>query len=74
MDPGTTGIHFSNHIVENDTLNILAYEYVYNGGGVAIGDVNQDGLPDIFFSGNQVPNRLYLNQGNFEFKDRNLRK
>lgn len=67
--PGDTGIHFSNIIKENDTLNILAYEYVYNGGGVAIGDVNQDNLPDIFLSGNQVPNRLYLNQGNFKFKD-----
>ena len=67
--PGETGIHFSNAITENDTMNILSFEYVYNGGGVAIADFNQDSLPDIFFTGNQVPNALYLNQGNFQFKE-----
>ena len=50
-------------------MNILEFEYVYNGGGVAIADFNQDSLPDIFFTGNQVPNKLYLNQGNFSFKE-----
>ena len=69
IEPQQSGIHFSNRIEENDTMNILEFEYVYNGGGVAIADFNQDSLPDIFFTGNQVPNRLYLNQGNLSFQD-----
>lgn len=64
-----TGIQFANTITENDSVNLLDYEYVYNGGGVAVLDVNQDGLPDLFFTGNMVPSRLYLNQGNLTFKD-----
>ncbi|MGI9532322.1 VCBS repeat-containing protein [Lutimonas sp.] len=64
-----TGIDFENTIRETDDLNILDYLYFYNGGGVAVGDINQDGLTDIFFSGNQVKNRLYLNKGNLEFED-----
>ncbi len=64
-----TGISFSNTITETDDLNILDYLYFYNGGGVAIGDINNDELPDIFFSGNQVKNKLYLNKGNLEFED-----
>ncbi len=64
-----SGITFSNRITENDTMNILKFEYVYNGGGVGIGDFNNDGLQDLFFSGNQVPNRLYLNKGDFKFED-----
>src|SRR5687768_15142760 len=64
-----TGIEFSNSIHENDSVNLLNYEYVYNGGGVAVIDVNVDGLPDLFFSGNMVPSRLYLNKGNFQFTD-----
>ncbi|SNR67485.1 Repeat domain-containing protein [Maribacter sedimenticola] len=64
-----TGIEFNNLIVETDSFNILTSEYIFNGGGVAIGDFNNDDKPDIFFSGNQVPNKLYLNQGNFKFKD-----
>lgn len=64
-----TGIDFVNEIVVRDTLNILDNEFVYNGGGVAVGDVNNDGLQDIYFTGNLVENRLYLNQGNFGFKD-----
>ncbi len=64
-----TGIDFTNKLTESDDLNILDYLYFYNGGGVAIGDINNDGLPDIFFSGNQVKNRLYLNQGGLRFKD-----
>jgi hypothetical protein len=64
-----SGITFSNTIVENDTMNILDFEYVYNGGGVAIADFNNDGLQDVFFSGNQVSNQLYLNEGNMKFKD-----
>ncbi|MDO1514276.1 hypothetical protein Q2T41_16605 [Maribacter confluentis] len=58
-----TGIEFNNLIVETDSFNILTSEYIFNGGGVAIGDFNNDDKPDIFFSGNQVPNKLYLNQG-----------
>jgi hypothetical protein len=67
--PSETGIQFANNIVEDARYNILDFEYVYNGGGVAIGDFNQDNKPDIFFSGNQVDNALYLNLGNFQFKD-----
>ncbi len=65
----STGIHFINTITETNDLNILDYLYFYNGGGVAIGDINNDNLPDIFFSGNQVKNKLYLNKGNLQFED-----
>jgi hypothetical protein len=64
-----TGITFNNRIVETDTFNILTDEYIFNGGGVAVGDFNNDGLPDLYFTGNQVGNKLYLNKGNFEFED-----
>lgn len=67
--PEETGITFSNVIQESDALNILDYLYFYNGGGVAAGDINNDGLVDIYFSGNQVKNKLYLNKGNLEFED-----
>jgi len=66
---GSSGIDFSNTITENDSLNILDYEYVYNGGGVGIGDFNNDGLPDVYFTGNMVSNRLYLNKGGMQFND-----
>lgn len=62
-------IHFNNQIVENDSVNQLDIENVYNGGGVGIGDFNRDGLPDIFFTGNLVSCKLYLNKGNFVFQD-----
>ncbi|WP_026953370.1 VCBS repeat-containing protein [Algoriphagus mannitolivorans] len=64
-----TGIDFNNQIIESDSFNILTDEYIFNGGGVAVADFDQNGLPDLFFTGNQVPNRLYLNQGDFKFKD-----
>ncbi|MEO5905741.1 MAG: VCBS repeat-containing protein, partial [Saprospiraceae bacterium] len=64
-----TGIEFNNQLKESDSLNILQYLYYYNGGGVAIGDINNDDLPDIYFSGNQVNNKLYVNLGNMKFKD-----
>lgn len=64
-----SGIHFQNIIHENDSLNILSYEYLYNGGGVASGDFNNDGLPDLIFIGNLSENKVYLNKGNFEFED-----
>ncbi len=64
-----SGITFNNKIVETDSFNILTSEYIFNGGGVAIADFNNDDLPDIFFSGNQVPNKLYINKGDLEFVD-----
>jgi hypothetical protein len=64
-----TGIDFNNKVVDNDTINILNYRNFYNGGGVAVGDLNNDGLPDIFFTANQGSNKLYLNKGNFKFED-----
>src|SRR5438045_1464075 len=64
-----SNIHFVNKITENDTINPLDVTNIYNGGGIGIGDFNNDGLPDIYFSGNMVPNRLYLNQGDFKFED-----
>ena len=65
----STGITFSNNLTETDSLNILDYLYFYNGGGTAVGDINNDGLPDIYFSGNQVKNKLYLNNGDLTFKN-----
>lgn len=62
-------ITFVNHIEEDTNFNILTYEYLYNGGGVATGDLNGDGLTDIVFTGNMVSNKVYLNEGNFRFKD-----
>ncbi|SDC75067.1 Repeat domain-containing protein [Algoriphagus faecimaris] len=64
-----TGISFSNELTSTSALNILDYLYFYNGGGVAAGDINNDGLIDLYFTGNQVSNKLYLNQGDFKFKD-----
>lgn len=64
-----SGIHFNNEIREAGDFNILNYEYIYNGGGVGIGDFNNDSLPDIYFTGNRVPNKLYINQGNMKFRD-----
>ncbi|HOX83072.1 MAG TPA: FG-GAP-like repeat-containing protein [Chryseolinea sp.] len=67
--PENSGINFENRIEESDSINILSYEYTYNGGGVAAGDFNNDGLCDLYFTGNTISNRLYLNQGNLKFKD-----
>jgi hypothetical protein len=64
-----SGIHFNNRIIENDSINELDIENVYNGGGVGIGDFNHDGLQDIYFTGNQTSNKLYLNKGDFKFDD-----
>tara|TARA_R110000850_G_scaffold113412_11_gene228046 strand:+ start:3473 stop:6958 length:3486 start_codon:yes stop_codon:yes gene_type:complete len=65
----TTGIDFSNTIVESDSFNILTDEYIFNGGGLAVADFDNNGLPDLFFTGNQVSNKLYLNSGKFKFED-----
>ena len=69
LDPAQSGITFANTITETDSLNVMNFEYIYNGGGVGVGDFNNDGLPDLYFSGNQVPGRLYLNRGNMRFED-----
>ena len=64
-----SGITFQNTLDENINNFFDVFAYVYNGGGVGIGDINNDGLSDIFFTGNEVTNKLYLNQGNLTFKD-----
>lgn len=64
-----TGIHFNNRVEENEKYNVLEYMNIYTGAGVAAGDVNNDGLVDLYFSGNQTSGRLYLNKGNFKFED-----
>lgn len=64
-----TGIHFQNTLNENERFNIIRYLYYYNGGGVAVGDINNDGLPDLFFTANQGSDKLYLNLGDFRFQD-----
>ena len=64
-----TNIHFANTITENDSINPIDLEFIYNGGGVAAGDFNNDGLQDLYFTGSQVSNKLYLNKGNFVFDD-----
>jgi hypothetical protein len=69
LDKDQTGINFQNTLFDGESLNVLNYIYFYNGGGVAIGDINNDGLPDILFTGNMVHNRLFLNKGNFTFED-----
>lgn len=69
LDKDRTGIKFNNILNENDSLNYFTYNYIYMGGGVAAGDINNDGLIDLYFSGNQVENKLYLNKGNLQFED-----
>lgn len=69
LDAETSGIHFSNTITENDSVNLVADEYAYMGSGVGVGDFNNDGLPDLFFGASQGSSRLYLNLGNHRFRD-----
>jgi ASPIC and UnbV/FG-GAP-like repeat len=64
-----SGIHFNNKIEDNDSVNVLDIENIYNGGGVGIADFNNDGLQDIYFTGNTVPNKLYLNKGGLKFEE-----
>ncbi len=72
LSKSDTGINFRNILQESDEMNVLLYQYFYNGAGVAIGDVNNDGLPDVFFSGNMAKNRLYLNKGSKGASDLNF--
>ena len=69
LDKDETGVNFQNTLFDGEALNVLNYIYFYNGGGTAVGDINNDGLPDILFTGNMVHNRLFLNKGNFKFED-----
>ncbi len=69
LSPRQTNITFTNTINENEGLNVLAYEYLYNGGGVAVGDINNDGLQDLLLTANSNSNKLYLNLGGMKFKD-----
>ncbi|RKR14855.1 VCBS repeat protein [Maribacter vaceletii] len=69
LSPKKSNISFSNILTENDSLNYFTYGYIFMGGGVSAGDINNDGLIDLFFTGNMVPNKLYLNKGNLEFED-----
>ena len=64
-----TGIEFLNQLQHTEEFNAYTYRNFYNGAGVGIGDINNDGLPDIYFCGNQADNKLYLNKGNFQFED-----
>ena len=69
LSPEESGIDFNNKIEDVPTHNILIYSNYYGGAGVGIGDFNQDGLPDVVFAGNQVADKIYLNQGDLTFKD-----
>lgn len=69
IDSNISNITFSNSVKENLYFNFLNYSYIYNGGGVAVGDLNNDGLDDLYFTSNQESNKLYINKGNFSFKD-----
>src|SRR6266436_4815290 len=69
LPPSRTGVTFANRLPDDTAFNILTYMYYYDGGGVAVGDVNNDGLPDLYFTSNVGPNRLYVNKGDYRFED-----
>jgi enediyne biosynthesis protein E4 len=69
LPPSSTNVHFKNQLSETEQSNIIQYLYFNNGAGVAAGDINNDGLVDLYFTSNQRPDKLYLNKGNFKFED-----
>src|SRR5688500_1729307 len=69
LSPAQTGVTFENTITTNDSVNVQTDVYVYNGAVLAVADIDNDGLPDIFFAGNMVSSRLYLNKGRMRFED-----
>jgi len=69
LSSARSGIHFSNRVIENDSVNPIDLEFLYNGGGIGVGDFNRDGLPDLYFTGSLVSNKLYLNRGGLRFED-----
>ncbi len=69
LSPAETGIHFKNVVTENDSINPIDLEFLYNGGGVAVGDFNKDGLPDLYFTASGTGNQLYINKGKLQFED-----
>ena len=69
LSASTTGVEFNNELVETEEINFYRYEYLYNGGGVGIGDINNDGLSDLYFTGTVANDKLYLNKGNMKFED-----
>ena len=69
LNGSDTGIDFENKVSNTEEFNIFNYRNFYNGGGVSIGDINNDGLPDIYFTANMGDNKLYLNKGNWKFED-----
>ena len=69
ISSNVSNVLFENQLIQTEEFNLIEYLYFYNGGGIAVGDINNDGLNDIYFSANQLDNKLYLNQGNFSFKD-----
>src|SRR5215212_2778786 len=69
LSPAATGVTFRNDLPEKAEFNVLSYLYYYNGGGVAAGDIDGDGLPDLYFTSNVGPDKLYLNKGNYRFED-----
>ena len=69
LDSSKTHVDFINTLTESVDNNVLLYQYLYNGGGVAVGDLNGDGLPDVYFTGNMCEDKLYLNKGQMHFQD-----